>query len=85
MTDGCGLINRSALRAIQRSRGLSEMPTAVQGRIAGAKGLWVLDPDDMERAPRIWIADSQVKIKYSDEDLATPDRRVFDLLRVPND
>ncbi|KAG8917755.1 hypothetical protein FRC00_013247, partial [Tulasnella sp. 408] len=48
-----------------------------------AKGLWILDDDDQEDVPHIWITSSQVKIRYTDEELEEdPSRRIFDLLRV---
>ncbi|KAG9019609.1 hypothetical protein FRB90_012455 [Tulasnella sp. 427] len=83
MTDGCGRMNRAALRLIKEQKGLENMPTALQGRIAGAKGLWILDEDDQTGVPRIWITSSQVKIRYSTEQLdEDPSRRIFDLLRI---
>lgn len=83
MNDGCGLINRAALKLIQRQKDLPSMPTALQGRIAGAKGLWILNPDDRERRPQIWLTKSQVKIQYTTDELdEDPSRRIFDLLRV---
>ncbi|KAG8930555.1 hypothetical protein FRC01_002602 [Tulasnella sp. 417] len=83
MTDGCGRMNRAALRQIQKNKGLQSMPTALQGRIAGAKGLWILDDDDQADVPRIWITSSQVKIRYTPEQLdEDPSRRIFDLLRI---
>jgi RNA-dependent RNA polymerase len=65
LTDGCGFINGAALTLIARRIGLSSRPTAVQGRVAGAKGLWVLHGEDRSptEPPRIWIRDSQKKIK----------------------
>ncbi|KAG8979723.1 hypothetical protein FRB94_010185 [Tulasnella sp. JGI-2019a] len=83
MTDGCGRINRTALRAIQKHRSLPQTPIAVQARIAGAKGLWILDPTDTSDEPKIWITDSQVKIKYTAKHLEDdPSKRILDLLRV---
>ncbi|KAG8910737.1 hypothetical protein FRC01_006159 [Tulasnella sp. 417] len=83
MNDGCGLINRAALKLIQRQKGLPGLPTALQGRIAGAKGLWILDPNDQANRPHIWITKSQKKIHYTDQELEEdPSRRIFDLLRV---
>ncbi|KAG8910793.1 hypothetical protein FRC01_006123 [Tulasnella sp. 417] len=83
MNDGCGLINRAALRLIQKQKDLSSMPTALQGRIAGAKGLWILDLTDQGNRPHIWITKSQKKIHYTDQELEEdPSRRIFDLLRV---
>ncbi|KAG9019610.1 hypothetical protein FRB90_012456 [Tulasnella sp. 427] len=83
MTDGCGLINRAALLIVQKRKKLLTIPTALQGRIAGAKGLWILNTTDQSGVPRIWITESQVKIKYTDEELEEdPSRRIFDLLRI---
>lgn len=69
-TDGCGFMNGAALMAIMRQlTGLGSdrdrRPTAVQGRIFGSKGLWVLHPEDQspDAPPRIWIRDSQIKVK----------------------
>ncbi|PBK76213.1 hypothetical protein ARMSODRAFT_217849 [Armillaria solidipes] len=64
MTDGCGFINESALRSLTTLLGLSVMPTAVQGRIAGSKGLWIRHPSDFDDEHKIWIRPSQKKINY---------------------
>ena len=59
---------------------------AVQTRIAGAKGMWILHPDPehhkLSDPPKIWIRKSQLKMKY-DPDLKKWDRsqRVLDLVR----
>ncbi|KAJ7469578.1 RNA dependent RNA polymerase-domain-containing protein [Mycena latifolia] len=79
MTDGCGFINRSALLSITKTVGYASLPTAVQGRIGGAKGLWILHPTDEDASPRIWIRDSQVKIRLQGEHRV---HRIFDLLRA---
>ncbi|KAF7340978.1 RNA-dependent RNA polymerase [Mycena sanguinolenta] len=79
MTDGCGFMNRSALLLIRKRVGYDRLPTAVQGRIGGAKGLWTLHPDDLDEKPKIWIRDSQLKIKLSDDHRV---HRIFDLLRA---
>ncbi|KAL0578252.1 hypothetical protein V5O48_003747 [Marasmius crinis-equi] len=77
LTDGCGLINQAALATIAEVMGYRTIPAAVQGRIAGAKGLWMLHPNDEDPIPTIWIRDSQNKIQCRDLDRA---HRVFDLL-----
>ncbi|TFY77228.1 hypothetical protein EWM64_g6785 [Hericium alpestre] len=83
MTDGCGWINASALIRIAQQLGCTSRPTAVQGRIAGAKGVWLLHPHDRVPTdpPRIWIRDSQNKINLPA--LATLDRAhlIFDLVQ----
>ncbi|KAG1760381.1 RNA dependent RNA polymerase-domain-containing protein [Suillus occidentalis] len=69
MTDGCGFISGAALTAIMRVIQYPGRPTAVQGRIAGAKGMWVLHPDPQYQVadgpPKIWIRNSQNKINYT--------------------
>ncbi|KAH8094650.1 RNA dependent RNA polymerase-domain-containing protein [Cristinia sonorae] len=72
-TDGCGFMNGAALMIIARQLAAighdrdARRPTAVQGRIFGSKGLWVLHPYDQspDSPPRIWIRDSQVKVKLT--------------------
>lgn len=62
MTDGCGRINATALIAIARKFCFDALPAAVQGRIGGSKGLWILHPTDRSPEPKIWIRSSQLKI-----------------------
>jgi len=63
MTDGCGYINTAALTQIARYMCYESAPTAIQARIDGAKGLWLRHPTDTSNEPKIWIRDSQNKIK----------------------
>ncbi|KAF4969921.1 hypothetical protein FSARC_2940 [Fusarium sarcochroum] len=44
MNDGIGRISHSLLREVRDIMGLDFLPTAIQARIGGAKGLWMLDP-----------------------------------------
>ena len=66
MTDGCGLVNGSALLKITQHMGLPHRPTAFQARIAGAKGMFLLNPadDSPDSPPTIWIRSSQKKINH---------------------
>ncbi|KAF9479421.1 hypothetical protein BDN70DRAFT_692461 [Pholiota conissans] len=77
MTDGCGLINHAALHQIVKRLGYENVPAAIQGRIDGSKGLWILHPSDRSPEPKIWIRTSQNKIKNRSFDRA---HRIFDLL-----
>ncbi|KAF7347182.1 RNA-dependent RNA polymerase [Mycena venus] len=83
MTDGCGFLNRAAALKISAKLKCERPPVAYQGRIAGSKvtpkGMWVLHPEDESPEPRIWIRDSQRKIKLSRLLRA---HRIFDLLAV---
>ncbi|KAG2154648.1 RNA dependent RNA polymerase-domain-containing protein [Suillus clintonianus] len=84
LTDGCGFINGAALTAIMRVIQYPSRPTAVQGRIAGAKGMWVLHPDPEYQAadgpPKIWIRNSQNKINCGPLHKVDAAHRIFDLV-----
>ncbi|KAG2159654.1 RNA dependent RNA polymerase-domain-containing protein [Suillus bovinus] len=84
MTDGCGLISGAALTAIMRVIQYPSRPTAVQGRIAGAKGMWVLHPDPeyqvADGPPKIWIRNSQHKINCGPLHKIDDAHRIFDLV-----
>ncbi|KAG7096864.1 hypothetical protein E1B28_004272 [Marasmius oreades] len=80
MTDGSGFINQSALRLLHHKFNWEEWPTAIQCRIAGAKGMLLQHPTDNASEPRVWIRPSQTKIRYatnSDDDA----RLIIDVLR----
>lgn len=73
MTDGCGLVSAYGMRKICTAVGLpagDRLPSAVQGRFAGAKGVWLLNEAEphfsrvTDRPPEklISVARSQVKI-----------------------
>jgi RNA-dependent RNA polymerase len=58
-------MNRAALSSIARQAHWDDFCCAVQGRIAGAKGVWILHPEHQTNQleePRIWIRESQNKI-----------------------
>ncbi|CAO3589352.1 unnamed protein product [Absidia cylindrospora] len=64
MTDGCGIVSAAAMRKIMGSQQHDILPCAVQGRIGGAKGLWIVPPDlNMESGEWIEIRASQHKFK----------------------
>ena len=75
MTDGCARMSDAAMRQIQAHLGLPFLPSAVQGRFCGAKGLWIRDDDEGDEVDlqdsglglslaRTWIevAPSQLKV-----------------------
>jgi len=84
LTDGCGFINGAALTQIMRLMKYDIRPTAVQGRIGGSKGMWVLHHDPLEQVPdgpaKIWIRPSQTKIKLRGWPQVGRAQRIFDLL-----
>ncbi|KAI9930061.1 hypothetical protein ASPWEDRAFT_102291 [Aspergillus wentii DTO 134E9] len=69
MNDGCALMSRSLAKEICDSLGISgNTPSCFQGRIAGAKGLWMVDKHQTHISADgddrwIQISDSQLKIK----------------------
>ncbi|KAI9791581.1 MAG: hypothetical protein M1816_003667 [Peltula sp. TS41687] len=77
MNDGCDVISLSAAKAIAKALNIEgSIPSAFQARIAGAKGLWIVDPCENPylsdpndfSSPRISISPSQVKFKNHPED-----------------
>ncbi|KAK3399196.1 RNA dependent RNA polymerase-domain-containing protein [Sordaria brevicollis] len=47
MNDGVGRMSRSVAKRIRDILGLADVPSAVQGRFGSAKGMWVVDVNDM--------------------------------------
>lgn len=87
MNDGCARMSMTLAKDIARHVGLSDVPSVFQGRIAGAKGLWMAVPDHEfhhvgERNYCIEIADSQLKINPHPKDNPTADeaQRTFEVL-----
>ncbi|KAJ5182540.1 hypothetical protein N7492_000156 [Penicillium capsulatum] len=69
MNDGCALMSKSLAREISDSLGLDGVPSCFQGRIAGAKGVWMVDRhqsyiNSFRAEGDLWmqISDSQLKI-----------------------
>lgn len=88
MNDGCGRMSMTLAKDISRHLGLGEVPSVFQGRVAGAKGLWMVVPDDQfsnisERHYCIEIADSQLKINPHPKDnpTAEEEQRTFEVLK----
>ncbi|KAK6398479.1 hypothetical protein LTR65_000030 [Meristemomyces frigidus] len=74
MSDGCSEISVAAMQKIQLVLGLDYLPTVVQARIFGAKGVWYRSagsagPDCTPAEIWINIADSQVKAKHARSDM----------------
>ncbi|OBZ87758.1 RNA-dependent RNA polymerase 1 [Choanephora cucurbitarum] len=85
MTDGCGIISCSAMKKIMGCQATDELPCAVQGRIAGAKGIWIIAPDlDFTSGSYIKIRKSQNKFVTGlpQEDFSLdPHHYTFDLVK----
>ncbi|KAI2793567.1 hypothetical protein POX_a00148 [Penicillium oxalicum] len=97
MNDGCALMSRGLANAICDNLGITgPTPSAFQGRIAGAKGLWMVDRHqssirsfcqvDIGHANGIWIqiSDTQLKIFPHPQDWADdydPEKLVFEVVK----
>lgn len=91
MNDGCALISVGAAKEIWRRykeavglRGAQALPSAFQGRIGGAKGMWIVSGESFSKDPedlKYWIEinDSQSKFEPHEEDLV---ENTFDPLRL---
>ena len=86
MNDGCGRISQAAALAIALKLDLNTTPCAFQGRIAGAKGVWIVDAlgeslPNNSRGYWIEITDSQLKFEGHPIDRVFPDsaRVTFDV------
>ncbi|KAG2232483.1 RNA dependent RNA polymerase-domain-containing protein [Thamnidium elegans] len=85
MTDGCGIISASAMKIVMGCQATDELPCAIQGRIAGAKGIWIISPDlDFTTGNYIEIRKSQDKFKTGlpqDDASLDPLHYTFDLVK----
>ena len=65
MNDGCARISQAAAICIKQRLGLDFIPCAVQGRINGAKGMWIVDTlDEKPLSNDIWIEITDSQLKY---------------------
>lgn len=61
MNDGAGRISPSLMRRVRDELGLQTIPSAIQGRLGSAKGMWVVDVADDEHEDWIETWPSQEK------------------------
>ena len=78
MNDGCARISRAAARDITEMLRLDSVPSVFQGRIGGAKGIWMVDAlnETLRHSSRgywIEITDSQLKFEGNPKDSLFPD------------
>ncbi|KAF7730867.1 hypothetical protein EC973_001385 [Apophysomyces ossiformis] len=80
MTDGCGIISCAAMRRLTGFQEEDQTWCAVQGRIGGAKGIWVISPDmDFDSGEWIEIRASQNKFQAGISN--DPIHYTFDLVK----
>ena len=78
MNDGCGRISKAAALGVAQKLNLSQVPCAFQGRIGGAKGVWIVDSlgetlPQNSRGYWIEITDAQLKFEGHPTDRVFPD------------
>ncbi|RIA95241.1 RNA dependent RNA polymerase-domain-containing protein [Glomus cerebriforme] len=68
-TDGCAAISSAAMKEIGEILGCHETPSAIQGGIGGAKGVWYIDPcKDLSGNKWIELRESQIKYNHNFDD-----------------
>ncbi|KAK4235595.1 hypothetical protein C8A03DRAFT_46294 [Achaetomium macrosporum] len=85
MNDGIGRMSRSVARKIRDALGLIDIPSAVQGRMGSAKGMWLMDVADSGDEDWIETYPSQRKWKcdYADPYHRTLEVREYSKQLVP--
>ena len=73
---GCARISRAAARAVTDMLGLGDIPSAFQGRIAGGKGMWMVDATDekqkdAEGEVNFWIELTSSQLKFEPHPIDT--------------
>jgi hypothetical protein len=84
MNDGAGLLSRNLAGRIAQARGLDYIPSAFQGRLGEAKGLWIVDDRDKSGDDWIKVYPSQQKWNRSttlDGESNDPSHRTFEFLK----
>ena len=71
MDDGCCVASPAVFRRIQMQLGLNDAPTAIQGRLEGVKGLWIVCPralkeilDGTGDPDELWIKVNKSQYKF---------------------
>ncbi|KAF8639473.1 hypothetical protein AX17_001493 [Amanita inopinata Kibby_2008] len=87
MTDGCGFSNFTLLSYIHEHFELERIPTAIQFRLGGHKGMLILRTEYLQNGPpcsefKVWLRPSQTKIKYPSTPELNPAHFTLDLLRT---
>lgn len=79
MNDGAGKISPSLMRKVRDALGLQTIPSAVQGRLGSAKGMWLTDMTDLSHVDWIETYPKQEKWKcnWADEDHRTLEIRSY--------
>ncbi|KAF3760044.1 hypothetical protein M406DRAFT_270014, partial [Cryphonectria parasitica EP155] len=76
MNDGAGRISPSLMRKVRDGLGLQSIPSAIQGRLGSAKGMWVVDIKDV--GGEDWIETWPLQRKW-ECDMAEPAHRTLEV------
>lgn len=86
MNDGCSVVSPAVMQIVRQKLGLEETPTAVQARLGGAKGVWMVDPSVDFDSEEVYIKVTESQLKYKghdgDDDWA---RLTLDVLTTSHD
>ncbi|KAL2140389.1 hypothetical protein VTI28DRAFT_3845 [Corynascus sepedonium] len=82
MNDGIGRMSRSVARKIRDILGLSDIPSAVQGRMGSAKGMWLMDVTDSGDTD--WIETYPSQRKWDCDDIDSF-HRTLEVRNVPSE
>ena len=91
MSDGCSRISSWAMDQIRRMLELDYLPSWIQGRIFGSKGIWyrdddvVGDPNVRPDGPLIWISESQIKVQQGGKSFVDADKLTFNVVKASTD
>jgi len=80
MNDGVARMSLSVARHVRDTLGLSDIPSAIQGRIGSAKGMWIIDVND--DGFEHWIETFPSQRKWVCDDQADPDHRTLEVHSV---
>lgn len=86
MNDGCSITSPAVMKMVRQKLGLEVTPTAVQARLGGAKGVWMVDPAVDWDSEEIYIKVTTSQLKYrgydDDDDWA---RLTLDVVTASHD
>ena len=78
MNDGIGRMSRRLAQQIANHLALQDVPSAFQGRLGSAKGVWIIDVDDDGLDGHVWIETYPSQRKWLCDD-SDPHHRTFEV------
>lgn len=68
MDDGCSVASPAVMKMVRQMLGYDVTPTAVQARLGGAKGIWMVDPEGDWNSEDVYIRVTTSQLKYKGHD-----------------